>query len=275
MGPDRARVPARLSAELPAELPAGLPAVLVVCTPLLAEYVAVQRGLRHGRRPNLAAEVAAPVRARVLRTGMGPARSRQAGVVLADSLAAARPGVVSTASTPATVPGVSVVIAGVAGALTPQVAPADVVVANGLVDGARRSTLPEPAVLAGLLRAAGMSVHVGPVLSTRRPGGERAALHAETGAIAVDLESAFLAGALRTPGPAVPLAVVRVVVDTPSAPLLHPKTVPNGVRALRMLARVAALLPAWAAWPAAWRPAPARVDETDVRDLPVPAEEVR
>ena len=42
-------------------------------------------------------------------------------------------------------------------------------------------------------------------------------------------------------------AVVRVVVDTPSAPLVHPRTVPNGVRALRVLARVAAALPAWAA----------------------------
>ena len=104
------------------------------------------------------------------------------------------------------------------------------------------------------------------MLSTVRLAcGDRADLHRRTGAIAVDMESAWLAEALtRADIPVVHgfvlrLAVVRVVVDTPAAPLLHPRTVPNGVRALRVLARVAATLPAWAAAPTAWRHAPTGV----------------
>jgi 4-hydroxy-3-methylbut-2-enyl diphosphate reductase len=269
---------------------------LVICTPLLAEYAAVRWGIRRARSPDLpdtsdtaaslgrrAAHRSLPgadsslggspvARPQVLRTGMGPTRSRRAAVGLARDLTA-RPR------------SAAVVVAGVAGALTTGLSAGDVVVASELHGGAdpTPTSLPHAAGLARALRAAGLPVRVGPVLSTSGLGGDRAALHAETGAVAVDLESAFLASAFLAsaflasafpasafPASAFPVgglraapvsrfAVVRVVVDTPSAPLVHPRTVPNGVRALRVLARVAAALPSWAAAPSASRPAPAGV----------------
>ena len=227
-----------------------VPHRLVVCTPLLAEYMAVRWGIRRAR-PGLPVDGPTAgdhcrVRTRVLRTGMGPARSRRAGAVLSHSLTAGRP------------PAASVVVAGVAGALTPQLCPGEVVVAGDVLGDEEPRALPDAAGLVRALRTAGLSVHVGPVVSTTRLRGDRSALHAETGAVAVDLESAFLAGALREAS-VHQFAVVRVVVDTPSAPLVHPRTVPNGVRALRLLARVAAALPAWAAAASASRPSPAGV----------------
>jgi len=251
MAPDRTRVPDEL----------------VICAPMLAEYAAVRWGTRRGRRPDTAlagsaagsaarsaADGSRLVHARVLRTGMGLARSQRAAAALLGDLAAARPRAAS------------VVVAGLAGALRSSLSPGDVVVADEVLGGERPRAVPDAASLADGLRGAGLSVQVGPVLSTVRLAcGDRADLHRRTGAIAVDMESAWLAEALtRADIPVVHgfvlrLAVVRVVVDTPAAPLLHPRTVPNGVRALRVLARVAATLPAWAAAPTAWRHAPTGV----------------
>nr|MDQ2728401.1 zinc-binding dehydrogenase [Actinomycetota bacterium] len=71
---------------------------------------------------------------------------------------------------------------------------------------------------------------------------EVAALAADTGALAVDLESAILA-ALPWPGP---FAVVRAVVDRPEAELLSHTTVTGGIAALRSLRRAAPVIAAWA-----------------------------
>src|SRR5204862_125250 len=63
------------------------------------------------------------------------------------------------------------------------------------------------------------------------------------GAIAVDMESAWLAAAAG----ARPLAVVRVVVDTPGRELRRPlATARGGLRALRTLRRAVPALQTWA-----------------------------
>jgi 4-hydroxy-3-methylbut-2-enyl diphosphate reductase len=73
-------------------------------------------------------------------------------------------------------------------------------------------------------------------------GAERAEL-AASGALAVDMESAMLAAAVDDGA----LAVLRVVVDTPSRPLFHPATASAGVTALATLGRLGPVLLAWAA----------------------------
>jgi 4-hydroxy-3-methylbut-2-enyl diphosphate reductase len=93
------------------------------------------------------------------------------------------------------------------------------------------------------LRATGLTVHTGPVYSSDHVvhGTERAEL-ASAGALAVDMESAFLAEAAGDG----PLAVVRVIVDTPSKPLISPATVSGGFTAYKVLAAIGPVLRAWA-----------------------------
>lgn len=163
---------------------------------------------------------------RIVRTGMGRKAAAAARVLGADG---PRP----------------VLVAGVAGALAPQVRPGDVVVASEVRDGSgARGALAVPTAkpLAAALRALGLRVHVGPVVSTDRvvDGHTRIAL-ATTGALAVDMESADLAAAAAGG----PFAVVRVVVDAPGAPLLRPGTPARGLTALRTLRRAAPALRAW------------------------------
>jgi 4-hydroxy-3-methylbut-2-enyl diphosphate reductase len=137
-----------------------------------------------------------------------------------------------------------VVVAGVCGALTDDLLPGDLVVASEVrgADGRVRPCLPAPLLVASL-RAAGLRVHLGPIVVT--PGlvhgrAERARLAAQ-GALAVDLESAALLDTLAGR----PAAVVRAVVDTPSRPLRRLGTAGRGVQALRSLARAAPVLAAW------------------------------
>src|ERR1700754_2522437 len=151
----------------------------VVCTPLLAERIAV------GRRPGAV---------RVLRTGFGPHRSRAAAHRIAAG--GARP----------------VLVVGVAGALDARMRPGDLVVADEVRgDGVEPVAVPSAAPLAAALRRAGPRGHVGPVFSSPSvvDGARRTEL-ARTGALAVDMESAWLADAAAGG----PFAVVRAVVDT-------------------------------------------------------------
>ncbi|GAA1567064.1 MULTISPECIES: 4-hydroxy-3-methylbut-2-enyl diphosphate reductase [Kribbella] len=156
-------------------------------------------------------------------------------------------------------------IAGVAGALVDGINPGDVVVATEIqsVVPTPRDGLaaPEPttrdagvgwgptvrceaaALVAGELRRRGFVVHVGPVVTADHvvdSVAERAALAAR-GAVAVDTESALLAG---DDGQTV---VVRVVVDTPGQPLWRVGTIGRGVRALRELRRTTDVITAWSA----------------------------
>jgi 4-hydroxy-3-methylbut-2-en-1-yl diphosphate reductase len=137
---------------------------------------------------------------------------------------------------PATGP---VVIAGVAGALDPSLAPGDLVVATRV--GERE--LPGAPLLAGALRRAGLSVHLGPAHTAERvvdDPAERARL-AATGAIAVDTESALLLAGVEQ------AVVVRAIVDTPEQRLLSAGMPVRGLRALGALRAAAPVIEQWAA----------------------------
>ncbi|MFR9728151.1 hypothetical protein ACL03H_02915 [Saccharopolyspora sp. MS10] len=187
---------------------AGSGAGVLLCAPLRCEAAAL-RGASE---------------ASVLRTGLGPWRSarRGAGVELGDRV---------------------LVVAGLGGGVG-ATGTGTVVVAEEVRDEAGAVPLPGAAGLAARLRAAGFPVLLGPVASADHVvrGPERARL-AEAGAVAVDMESIALArsttGRLR--------AVVRVVVDTAAAPLVHPRTPDRGARALLRLRAIAPHLTSWAA----------------------------
>jgi 4-hydroxy-3-methylbut-2-enyl diphosphate reductase len=190
------------------------PARVTVLTPMALEARAVRRG--------------APW-ADVRRTGMGPKRAAQYASTHDHSDAAA------------------VVIAGFCGALDPSLQPGDVVLASELRGvGGPNTTVAcaEPTILAGVLRRGGLRVHVAPVACERSlVTGPRRRRLAQSGAAAVDLESAWLAPSAG----ARPLHALRVVLDTPTRELHNPVTSATGtVAAYRSLHRAASLLGDWA-----------------------------
>jgi len=170
-------------------------------------------------------EAALRSKGRVLRTGMGPERAR---------IAAARALAIEVQN---------VAIAGLCGGVDPALRPGDVVCANELrcQDG---TTVPVPGAteLAETARRHGLRAHVGPVVSADRvlTPAERSKLD---GALAVDMESAWLAGSAGGR----PLAVMRVVVDGAGRRLTDPRIALDGVRALRALRRCSAVLSEWSA----------------------------
>ncbi len=188
----------------------------MVLAPLAVEALAVRAGLRGAGR--------------VVRVGMGGVRAesaaRRADLHLAEF----------------------VVVAGVCGAVDPGLRPGDVVVATSLLfpDG-RSETCPGGAALAVRLRQRGLRVVAGPVAGVERIAGpaERAAL--EGRAVAVDMESPWLARA----GSGRPFAAARVVVDTRGRRLADPRTILAGLRALLVLRRVGAALAGWSPPPGA------------------------
>ena len=186
-------------------------AELLVAAALRLEAKALRRGLP---------------RDAVLRTGMGPARSQRAVPTIKSKQPQA------------------FAVAGFGGALTDGVAPGDVVVATEVRTAETVRACPSAPLLAAALRAAGLTVHTGPIYSGDHVvhGAERAEL-ARDGSLAVDMESAFLAEAAGDG----PLAVVRVIVDTPSKPLLRPATIGGGLAAYGVLGKVGPVLQRWAA----------------------------
>lgn len=181
-----------------------------VVTPLRTEYAAVAGGLSAG----------AP---RPLHTG----RSR--------------------GFAPGRTPRGPVVVAGVAGGLTDDVRPGDLVVATAVGREGALVPCPAAALMAGALRRAGLTVHLGPVLTTATvvdDPAERSRLHETTGALAVDTETALLLDGLDG---SEQLVVVRAIVDTPAHRLLHPGTITRGVTALAALRRAAPVIERWAA----------------------------
>ena len=187
---------------------------MTVCTPLRIERAAVVRGLR-------------PNNVRVVRLGMGPARTRERASQVPDS------GLV--------------VVLGVAGGLAPDVKPTDIVVASDVMvhDGQPIACLGADA-LAEAMRRTGLRVHVGRIVSTPRivTGEAFDALAESSRALAVDMESGYLADAL---GAGRPIAVVRAVSDTKDEPLFSPAILRRGTAALAALRRAAAVVPQWAA----------------------------
>ena len=181
--------------------------------PLRLESAAARRGART---------------AGVARTGMGPRRS-------AAFAAGARSGGARTGA----------VVLGLAGALGGGPMPGDVVVADEVrgPGGPRPVRGPEAAAVESLLREAGLEVMRGPVVSVARPvRGETRRTLPSGGALVADMESWWLLAA----DPA-PLAVVRVVSDTPAAELASFSLPWRVRRALAVISRIAATLDSWEA----------------------------
>jgi len=134
----------------------------------------------------------------VVRIGMGHARAVSAARSLASAIE----------------PGAPVVLAGISGGLDPALAPGEIVVATSVraPDGEELVlSADDAAAVASELRAAGRTVHLGPIVSSKTlVHGERRAQLAETGALAVDMESAWVARALADHR----LVIVRLVADT-------------------------------------------------------------
>jgi 4-hydroxy-3-methylbut-2-enyl diphosphate reductase len=140
--------------------------------------------------------------------------------------------------------GRAVLIAGFCGALDPELEPGDVVLASEVRGPTGTTPCADPTILAGVLRRDGLRVRVGPVASSQRLvlGGRRRAL-ARTGALAVDMESAWLAPAAEGRL----LVTLRVVVDTHRHELHRPlRTLVGAATAYRNLRRACALVQDWA-----------------------------
>jgi 4-hydroxy-3-methylbut-2-enyl diphosphate reductase len=134
---------------------------------------------------------------------------------------------------------VAAAMVGVAGGVAEGVVAGDLVVATELrtMDG-RTRVLASAELVAAALERAGLPVVRGPIVSVPRfaRSDERAALGAD-GAVATDMESAWLADSLGD----TPLVVVRAVADSLSGgPVL------GGIRALAALRKVRPALEAWA-----------------------------
>jgi 4-hydroxy-3-methylbut-2-enyl diphosphate reductase len=171
--------------------------------------------------------------ARVRKTGMGRSRSHSA----ASALARER--------------GERLLVLGFCGGLDAVSVPGEVIVAEHVQAAPDEPGESEPIacddapVLAAAIAARGLQVRTGKLVSVSRIAvGERRAQLLEGGALAVDMESAWLA-----PGAAGrPFAVVRVVLDSPSHELLRPGAVVSAVRASGVLRRAtAAVLQSWQA----------------------------
>jgi 4-hydroxy-3-methylbut-2-enyl diphosphate reductase len=130
------------------------------------------------------------------------------------------------------------VIMGVGAALTADLSPGDLVVATE-VGG---TACPSAPLVAGELRRAGFTVHLGPVVTVDHlvKKAERAEL-AATGAILADMESAPLAAAAAGR----PVVVIRAVSDTPDRPVAG--IVTGGLAALRSLKAAVPVVERWAA----------------------------
>jgi 4-hydroxy-3-methylbut-2-en-1-yl diphosphate reductase len=182
---------------------------IVVATPLRLEAALVRSGARG---------------ARVQTTGMGVERSRAAAPRLGET------------------PGDALLVLGFCGGLDESSRPGEVVVADEVWAAAdeghddRRIACEGAGALAAAVAGMGLRVRSGPIVSVARIAvGERRAQLRQAGALAVDMESAWLAaGAAGRP-----FGVVRVVLDSPSHELLRPGIAIWGPRAARALRRVA------------------------------------
>jgi hypothetical protein len=137
----------------------------------------------------------------------------------------------------------ALVTVGFGGALDERLRPGDVLVADE-IRAAGREPVPcaAPGLLAGEMIRDGLSVQTGPLVTTDHVvrGGERALLAAQ-GARVADMESAVVAGRAGR----LPVAAVRVVVDGPRHPLLHPGMIGRGLAGRRILARLGPALERW------------------------------
>jgi 4-hydroxy-3-methylbut-2-enyl diphosphate reductase len=137
-----------------------------------------------------------------------------------------------------------ILIAGFCGALAPDLEPGDIVLASELRGPTGTTQCDDPTILAGVLRRGGLRVRIAPIASSQRLVlGERRRTLYRTGAVAVDMESAWLAPLERTH----PLVTLRVVLDTNHHELHRPlQTVRGTGIAYRALRRACSLVEEWA-----------------------------
>ncbi|WP_063772121.1 phosphorylase family protein [Kitasatospora mediocidica] len=165
----------------------------------------------------------------LVRTGLGPQRAGR----VACALVGASRGSYGAA-----------LVTGFCAAAAPGVRPGDLVVADAVRDEAGASfAVDSPQPLVEALRVRGHTVHCGSLYSADRVvrGARRRELH-RAGVLAVDMESAAV---LRRLPAGLPVAAVRVVVDTPEHELLRPATVSNGLRAWHTLRAAVPALIGW------------------------------
>jgi 4-hydroxy-3-methylbut-2-en-1-yl diphosphate reductase len=184
---------------------------LVVLAPLSVEASAVRAG--------------APW-ARVEKIGMGPKRATRSAQLVQGSA------------------GNAILIAGFCGALDPDLEPGDVVLATELRGPTGTHVCEDTTILEGVLRRGGLRVRRGPIASSQRLVlRERRRTLQRSGALAVDMESAWLAPAVRGE----PLVTLRVVLDTHRHELHRPlRTLQAAAMAYRTLRRACALVHDWA-----------------------------
>ncbi len=166
----------------------------------------------------------------VHRSGMGPVRAQSAAGELARGSAGA------------------LLVLGFCGGLDAASVPGEVIVAEELYAAADeghaelRVRCERAGELLGRVTGLGLKVRSGAIVCTSKIAlGERRAQLLEGGAIAVDMESVWLAQAAGQR----PFGVVRVVLDSPEHELLHPRAAAGAVRAARALRRVAGALHDW------------------------------
>jgi 4-hydroxy-3-methylbut-2-en-1-yl diphosphate reductase len=192
---------------------------LLIAAPLRLEAWAISVGIgsqRLGTRPPTT----------VYRTGMGPRRARAAASRLREE------------------PGAALVVMGFGGGLDEHSEVGDVVVADAVQgpDG-ERVTCAGARQLAEALERRGLRVRRGTIASVARLAmGDTRVRLLEAGAIAVDMESVWLA-----PGAGGrPFAVVRAISDTPARELTNPlRTVAGVARAMATLRCAAGALREW------------------------------
>lgn len=184
---------------------------VLVAAPLALEQALIRSGARG---------------AHVRKTGMGPEKSLAAAQALSRD------------------PGDALMVLGFCGGLDAQSRPGEVIVAEEVLAAADeghdpvRASCDGVAQLAGALSAAGLTVRRGPIVGVAKIAtGERREQLLAAGALAVDMESAWLAaGAAGRP-----FGVVRVVLDSPSHELFRPQALGGALRAARVLRRASAV----------------------------------
>lgn len=164
--------------------------------------------------------------ARVRKTGMGPDKSLAAAHALARE------------------PGASLMVLGFCGGLDEQARPGEVIVAERVLAADDEGHDPVSvacdgaAELVAAIARAGLTVRSGPIVGVAKIAtGERREQLRAAGALAVDMESAWLAGGAAGR----PFAVVRVVLDSPSHELFRPQALGGALLAARVLRRVSAI----------------------------------
>jgi 4-hydroxy-3-methylbut-2-en-1-yl diphosphate reductase len=184
---------------------------ILVAAPLAVEQLLIRSGARG---------------AHVRKTGMGPQKSLAAAAALAEE------------------PADALLVLGFCGGLDEHSRPGEVIVADEVLatddEGheAVRADCDGAEQLADALRSHGLPVRRGPIVGVGKIAtGERREQLRAAGALAVDMESAWLAaGAAGRP-----FGVVRVVLDSPSHELFRVQAVGGALAAAQALRKVSAI----------------------------------